>query len=592
MHTDRINFLDVQFDRLTFNDVKARLRTVTSETPYSYIVTPNVDHLVRIDGEPELRKLYDEADICVCDSRILLLLARLRGIRLSLVPGSDLCAALFSDVIGPNDRIAIVGADRACVGQLKDRFPETTFLHFEPPMGLRHSPDARRSAAEFVASSNARFSFIAVGSPQQELIAREIRTHSGAHGTALCIGAGLDFIVGKQKRAPRFLQKLGLEWAHRLTTSPRRLWRRYLVDDIRIFPIWLRWKAPSNQFNWTIAILAIAILFVAGGTVVAVLLARKSHATPVLISKLPPLSKASVAAINALPAPNLLKPLSTQQAVTENDERPFAGRPDSAASHFVLRTDADDRDRAVTCLAQAVYYEAAGEGVDGERAVAQVVLNRVRHPGFPSTICGVVYEGSDRTTGCQFSFTCNGVMQHVPASGLWAQSRKVAEEALKGRVFDRIGHATHYHADYVLPYWADSLDKSVQIGRHIFYRLRYSLGDARAFSQHYGGIEPPFRAPGTIITVAPTAQSQELANALISDDAAAGTKDLEKMSAVPGSALIADSNRGVLVIDGGTPGKTAEQAKTRSKCPPTLGRGQPSALRADDIRPASSPPIC
>ena len=589
MHTDRINFLDVQFDRQAFSDVKARLQAVTSETPYAYVVTPNVDHLVRLRAEPELRELYEEADLCVCDSRILLLLARLRGIRMPLVPGSDLCAALFSDVIGPNDRIAIVGSDRACVDQLRARFPETHFLHFEPPMGLRHSPDARRAAAEFVASSKARFAFIAVGSPQQELIAREIRAHPGAHGTALCIGAGLDFIVGKQKRAPKFLQKLGLEWAHRLATSPRRLWRRYLVDDIRILPIWLEWKAPGNRGSWTITILAVAILAVAGCTIVAALLAHNSRTSPVLTSKLPPLSSASVAAIQALPAPNLLKPLSSQQAVTENGERPFAGRPDSAASHFVLHTDADDRARALTCLAQAIYYEAAGEGTDGERAVAQVVLNRVRHPGFPSTICGVVYEGSDRPTGCQFSFTCNGALEHIPAPSLWTQSKKVAEDALKGHVFGAIGHATHYHAEYVLPYWADSLDKSVQIGRHIFYRLRYSFGEARAFSQHYGGAEPPFRTPGTIIGGAQTAESQQLANALIGDDAMAATKHLDKASPMPGSPLVADSNRGILIADGGS---TAERAKSKAQCPAGLNRSQASTLRVDEARPASAPLNC
>ena len=168
----------------------------------------------------------------------------------------------------------------------------------------------------------------------------------------------------------------------------------------------------------------------------------------------------------------------------------------SPASRFVLRTDAENWDRALTCLAQAVYYEAASEGADGGRAVAQVVLNRVHHPGFPSTVCGVVYEGSDRSTGCQLSFTCDGSMQRIPIASLWTRSKQIAEDALKGRVFAPVGHATHYHADYVLPYWADTLDKSAQVGRHIFYRLRSSLGDARGFSQRYSGTEPPFRVPG------------------------------------------------------------------------------------------------
>jgi spore germination cell wall hydrolase CwlJ-like protein len=110
-----------------------------------------------------------------------------------------------------------------------------------------------------------------------------------------------------------------------------------------------------------------------------------------------------------------------------------------------------DLDRALTCLTQAVYYEAASEGVDGGRAVAQVVLNRMRHPGYPASVCGVVYQGADRPTGCQFTFTCDGSLLRAPVQALWARSRKIAEEALKGRVFATVGHATHYHADYVLP---------------------------------------------------------------------------------------------------------------------------------------------
>ena len=119
--------------------------------------------------------------------------------------------------------------------------------------------------------------------------------------------------------------------------------------------------------------------------------------------------------------------------------------------------------------------------------MAQVVLNRMRHPGFPSTVCGVVYQGSQLPTGCQFTFSCDGSLARAPIPSLWAQARKIAAEALAGRVFAPVGHSTHYHANYVLPYWADSLAKQVQIGRHIFYRLQGSLGTSAAFSQRYAG---------------------------------------------------------------------------------------------------------
>lgn len=292
----------------------------------------------------------------------------------------------------------------------------------------------------------------------------------------------------------------------------------------------------------------------------------------------------SAAAVNALPPPNLLKPLSPGQAAVENAERPFVNRPDSGAKSFVLRTDAADRDRAVTCLAQAVYYEAAGEGTDGGRAVAQVVLNRLRHPGYPSTICGVVYEGGDRLTGCQFSFVCDGSMQRVPVPWLWTRSRQIAEEALKGRVFAQVGHATHYHADYVSPFWADSLDKSAQVGRHIFYRLRSAFGEERAFSQRYRGIEQLVRIPGATVVLPPTPSTAQLATTLINDGVEGPAKELvEKASSKPSSPLLVDSSKGTLLVDGDSGPAALHSRKSASQCSTSSNR-KVAAIGANDMR--------
>jgi spore germination cell wall hydrolase CwlJ-like protein len=306
-----------------------------------------------------------------------------------------------------------------------------------------------------------------------------------------------------------------------------------------------------------------------------------------------PAASQSVAALKALPPPNLLKPVSPEEATKENAERPFVARPDIPAARFVLHADADNRARALTCLAQAVYYEAAGEGVDGGRAVAQVVLNRVRHPGFPSTICGVVYEGSDRSTGCQFSFTCDGSMQRVPVPWLWTRSKQIAEQALRGSVFAPVGHATHYHADYVLPYWADSLDKSVQVGRHIFYRLRNSLGEARAFSQHYSGAEPPFHEPGATIVIPPTAEGQQLANALIGDGPQAPTKQADPAAHKPDIPLVIDSTASTLLADGqSVPGQQVHRRKATSECSTAADGKQLAPLGAVDMRSDVSASTC
>ena len=162
-----------------------------------------------------------------------------------------------------------------------------------------------------------------------------------------------------------------------------------------------------------------------------------------------------------------------------------------AAAPFVLRTASnDDRVRAVRCLTQAVYYEAALEDHEGQAAVAQVVLNRVRDPNYPNSICGVVYQGAERNTGCQFTFTCDGALARAPSEWAWRKAEAVARETLNGAVSQKVGSATHYHADYVRPWWAPSLMRVTQSGAHIFYRWKGAAGSVAALTQAYAGREP------------------------------------------------------------------------------------------------------
>ena len=193
------------------------------------------------------------------------------------------------------------------------------------------------------------------------------------------------------------------------------------------------------------------------------------------------------------PAPPalVLQPLAPETAAAMNAAIPVADAYNPAARAFRLNSRSTiDRMRSVDCLTQAVYYEAASESEDGQRAVAQVVLNRVRHPSYPNSVCGVVYQGSERTTGCQFTFTCDGSLMRTPSASGWIRARRIAAEALAGRVFAPVGLATHYHANYVLPYWASSLVKSAVIGAHIFYRWSGGWGQPAAFRQAYAGVEP------------------------------------------------------------------------------------------------------
>ena len=160
--------------------------------------------------------------------------------------------------------------------------------------------------------------------------------------------------------------------------------------------------------------------------------------------------------------------------------------------------------RSIDCLTQASYYEAATESDEGKRAVAQVVLNRLRHPAYPKSVCGVVYQGSQRTTGCQFSFTCDGSLARVPAVAAWDRARDVASQALAGYVYAPVGTSTHYHADYVFPYWAITLVKLKKIGAHIFYRMTGPAGAPAGFSGKYAGgetvIDPAILTGGDAIT--------------------------------------------------------------------------------------------
>ena len=169
-----------------------------------------------------------------------------------------------------------------------------------------------------------------------------------------------------------------------------------------------------------------------------------------------------------------------------------------------------DRARAQQCLTTAIYYEAATEPTDGKRAVAQVVLNRVTHPAFPGTVCDVVYQGSERWTGCQFSFTCDGSMARVPERRRWAESAAVAAGALGGHVFAPVGLATHYHTWRVWPAWGRTLVSTTTVGAHIFHRLRGYWGTAAAFRAGYRGGEP---MPGPHTRLGPPPSPSDLASA-------------------------------------------------------------------------------
>jgi spore germination cell wall hydrolase CwlJ-like protein len=185
-----------------------------------------------------------------------------------------------------------------------------------------------------------------------------------------------------------------------------------------------------------------------------------------------------------------LQTVDPDDARAYNATIPFSTLPNPAARPFRIFGEEVSRARAVDCLAAAVYYEAGDDAV-GERAVAQVIINRTRHPAFPKTICGVVFQGSERSTGCQFTFSCDGaILRYTPTATAWERARYIARTALNGDVYKAVGHATHYHTDWVVPYWSASLEKITEVHTHLFFRWAGWWGTPPAFNRAYAGIEP------------------------------------------------------------------------------------------------------
>lgn len=250
-------------------------------------------------------------------------------------------------------------------------------------------------------------------------------------------------------------------------------------------------RSASARKRRTIAAIAATLfaVFVTLGIVIGSALAPQDSGDAFVIpANAPPLPAVEPVALIALPP---------DAARVANAEQPFVGGDFPAARPFVFAGDATARSRAVDCLAAAVLYEAGDDGV-GQRAVAQVVLNRARHPAFPQSVCGVVFQGSERRTGCQFTFTCDGALNRRWSDAAWVRARGVAQDALGGAVYTPVGLSTHYHTDWVRPYWSPTLDKLAQVGTHLFFRWPGFWGTPGAFRRSLSGAEPAIAKLATL----------------------------------------------------------------------------------------------
>jgi exopolysaccharide biosynthesis WecB/TagA/CpsF family protein len=216
---------------------------------FGFVVTPNVDHLVRYSEDEVFRGHYKKADYVLLDSRFAAYTLRLvKGIRLRVCTGADLTAALLTSIVKPTDPIVIIGGSAEAARAIGEIYGLTNLAHHNPPMGFAQDLNAIDECLRFIEShSPFRFCFLAVGSPQQEALAALLQARGIARGMALCVGASLNFITGSEKRAPTWIQQMALEWLFRLAQDPKRLARRYLIRGPRFFNYMRRARFVSRR---------------------------------------------------------------------------------------------------------------------------------------------------------------------------------------------------------------------------------------------------------------------------------------------------------------------------------------------------------
>ncbi len=265
-------------------------------------------------------------------------------------------------------------------------------------------------------------------------------------------------------------------------------------------------------------------------------------------------------------------------AVERNALIPRSALPVGRMSGFTaIGPGSDAYGTALKCMTQAIYYEAANEPEAGKRGVAQVVLNRLRHPAYPNSVCGVVYEGANARV-CQFSFTCDGSLLRAPMPRQWSESRRIAAEALAGATEPSVGTATNYHADYVVPRWAFTLGKLTQIGRHIFYRLPGRIGGQGAFGDRWTGIE---RIPALDFGRLRAALEARVSEMAVAEPAAA---------LVPGLTVTPDATDRHAPIDVGGRLDTTTAWRMTIPDPAELSTGYKSAIAEQSAPPQGAGP--
>ncbi len=245
---DLITLLGLDFDNFKLVQAASWIASRQPAAPFGYVVTPNADHLVRLNRDPSLRAIYRDALLCLLDSRVVAGIAGILGLeKPAVVTGSDLTARLLAHHLEPGERITIIGLAPHWLSELVERCRLSPPAHHNPPMGFDRDPVAFANAIDFVRANPARLVFLAVGSPRQERLAAALAASGDITGTGLCIGASLEFLAGACRRAPPILRRLGLEWLFRFAGNPRKLFRRYVLDSPVVIALLMKQRLSARR---------------------------------------------------------------------------------------------------------------------------------------------------------------------------------------------------------------------------------------------------------------------------------------------------------------------------------------------------------
>ncbi len=233
-----IELFSLLIDDISMDDIHS---IISANNSYMVIVTPNIQHVIDVNADDQILECYQSANLTICDSKIFQLLSGCLGNRISHVTaGSDLTEYMFSEYFSGEETVMVVGSSEADVNLLRKKYTLSNLVHYAPEMGFIDSKSAVQATVDEIMSVRPQFLFLAVGFPRQEILSCVLREKVDFSCTVFCIGASIDFLTGRQLRAPVFWRSLKLEWLFRFLMQPKRLFKRYFWDSWALFPLLFR----------------------------------------------------------------------------------------------------------------------------------------------------------------------------------------------------------------------------------------------------------------------------------------------------------------------------------------------------------------